>query len=55
MIPANWRFKQAPALFLTDVECLGVKTKAVNSLNSENLSRGLPAKGFEATLRVFEI
>ena len=54
MIPTDGNLQQPPALLFSDEEYFGVETETVNPLQPEDRLRGLPSKGFESALRVFE-
>src|SRR5215475_3960674 len=54
VIPKDGSFQQPPALLLGDEEYFRIETEPVNPLQSEDRLRGVPSKGFEPALRVFE-
>src|SRR5215467_3678438 len=54
VVPTDRSLQQPPALLFGDEEYFRVETETVNPLQPEDRSRGLPSKGFESALRVFE-
>src|SRR5262245_22259636 len=54
VVPADRSLQQPPALLLGDEEYFRIEAESFNPLQPEDRLRGLPPKGLETALRIFE-